>query len=36
MTEPRDNVLIRVRDLHRGYHAGYEDEYDRQIRELLR
>ena len=26
----------RVRYLHRGYHAGYEDEYDRQIRELLR
>jgi peroxiredoxin len=26
----------RLRHLHRGYHAGYEDEYDRQIRELLR
>jgi peroxiredoxin len=26
----------RLRYLHRGYHAGYEDEYDRQIRELLR
>ncbi len=26
----------RVRYLHRGYHAGYEEDYDRQIRELLR
>jgi peroxiredoxin len=26
----------RLRYLQRGYHAGYEDEYDRQIRGLLR
>ena len=26
----------RLRYLHLGFHAGYEDEYERQIRELLR
>ena len=26
----------RVRFLHRGYQAGYEDTYDRQIREMLK
>jgi peroxiredoxin len=26
----------RVRHLHRGYLAGYEDTYDRQVRELLK
>jgi peroxiredoxin len=26
----------RVRHVHRGYQSGYEDTYDRQIRELLK
>jgi hypothetical protein len=26
----------RVRYVHRGYRSGYEDTYDKQIRELLR
>jgi peroxiredoxin len=26
----------KVRYLHRGYLAGYEDNYDKQIRELLK
>jgi peroxiredoxin len=26
----------KVRYVHRGYHAGYEEHYDRQIRELLK